>query len=77
MKLPQINVIHFQALQRFIQLFQRRAFSAPVKLGHHENLTAVTIFQSLPYALLAYALVVNPKSCPKNLFRDRLRNEKS
>jgi hypothetical protein len=59
-ELPQVDVIHFQALQRFIQLFQRETFGAPIKLGHHENFIAVTIFQGFPCALLTHALIVIP-----------------
>src|ERR1700730_4060982 len=59
-KHPQVDVIHFQTLQRFIELFQRRVLGAPVELGHHENFIPVTIFQGLAYAFLTYTLVVIP-----------------
>ena len=36
-KLPQVHMIDLKSLQGFVQLFERRAFSTPVKLGHHKD----------------------------------------
>src|SRR5438132_7291599 len=60
MKLPEVEVIGLQPLQRFIELLGGRLFGLAVNLGHKECFLPISVAQRLSHANLALTFVVIP-----------------
>jgi hypothetical protein len=58
-KLPRVHMIDLKSLQGFVQLFERRAFGTPVKLGHHKDFLTIAL-PGFTDTAFAFSLVVIP-----------------
>src|SRR5437879_7201728 len=58
--LDQVNLVHTEPLQRFIQLPCGGLFRAAVNFGHQESLRAIPVAQRFSHPVLAGAIVVVP-----------------